>query len=147
MAKPTFSAAGDLLTQLILEVFQLNGQLLAEGDRLTADLGLTSARWQVMGAIGDEAIPVVQIAKKMGLRRQSVQRLVNVLAEAEIVEFQENPNHQRAKLVKLTEMGRYQLQQISQIQGKWVNDLSNGLDTQQLKNALILLQEIRKKLQ
>ncbi|MDH3233798.1 MAG: MarR family transcriptional regulator, partial [Alphaproteobacteria bacterium] len=41
----------EAVTALILETFRLNGRLLAAGDRLVGDLGLTSARWQVLGAI------------------------------------------------------------------------------------------------
>jgi hypothetical protein len=39
------------ITDLILETFRLNGELLTAGDRLVADLSLTSARWQVLGAV------------------------------------------------------------------------------------------------
>jgi hypothetical protein len=37
-------------TELVLEIFRLNGVLLTQGDRLVDDIGLTSARWQVRGA-------------------------------------------------------------------------------------------------
>src|SRR5205814_345438 len=59
--------AGGLVTELILEVFRLNGRLLAAGDRLVADLGLTSARWQVLGAIAlaSSPMPVAWIARNM----------------------------------------------------------------------------------
>ena len=40
------------LTDLILETFRLNGALLAAGDRLLANPSLTSARWQVLRAVG-----------------------------------------------------------------------------------------------
>jgi DNA-binding MarR family transcriptional regulator len=137
----------DLFTDLVLEVFRLNGQLLAEGDRLTAEFGLTSARWQVMGAIDGEAIPVVQIAHKMGLKRQSVQRLVDVLADEGLVEFRENPHHQRAKLVQLTDEGHKKLEQIEQIQREWANSIANGLDVEQIRNTINLLQQLRTRLQ
>ena len=45
------SPGGEALTDLVLAVFRLNGRLLTAGDRLVSDLGLTSARWQVLGAI------------------------------------------------------------------------------------------------
>jgi hypothetical protein len=44
------TSAGRTLTDLVLEVFRLNGRLLAAGDRLSKTVGLTSARWQVLGA-------------------------------------------------------------------------------------------------
>ena len=41
--------AGEALTQLMLDLFRLNSLTLTAGDRLVADLGLTSARWQILG--------------------------------------------------------------------------------------------------
>ena len=58
------------LTDLILEVFKLNGRLLTAGDQLVSSLGLTSARWQVLGAIALSGVPqpVANIARNMGPR-------------------------------------------------------------------------------
>src|SRR5262245_55844783 len=96
-----------LLTDLILEVFRLNGVLLAEGDRLVADLGLTSARWQVLGAVAlaEAPMPVAWIARNMGLTRQAVQRVVNELSVEGVLDFADNPHHRRAKLVVLSDRG------------------------------------------
>src|SRR5580692_5638576 len=98
----------DALTQLIIETFRLNGRLLAAGDALVADLGLSSARWQVIGAVGLAAapLPVAQIARNMGLTRQAVQRVVNDLGRMGLVRHAPNPHHRRAKLVLLTAAGR-----------------------------------------
>ena len=76
--------ASDAATDLILETFRLNGSLLAAGDAMVADLGLTSARWQVLGAIALSPVPlpVAHIARNMGLTRQAVQRLINEMARA-----------------------------------------------------------------
>ncbi len=64
---------------MILETFRFNGRLLAAGDRLTKELDLSSALWQVLGAIDEAPLPVAQIARNMGLTRQSVRRMANVL--------------------------------------------------------------------
>jgi len=48
------------MTNLILEIFRVNGLLLAAGDRLTRDLGLTSARWQVLGALAEGPLTAAQ---------------------------------------------------------------------------------------
>jgi len=64
--------AGNAFTELILETFRFNGRLLAAGDRLTRPFKLSSARWQVLGAIEQKPLPVAQIAHNMGLARQSV---------------------------------------------------------------------------
>src|SRR5918999_264741 len=75
--------AGALFTDIVLEVFRLNGALIAAGNALANGTGLTSARWQVLGAVALAAASptVAQIARAMGLTRQGVQRLVDVLRE------------------------------------------------------------------
>lgn len=92
---------------LTLEAFRLSGALIALGDAVVAPLGLTSARWQVMGAIAEVAgeLPVASIARNMGLVRQSVQRIVDELEGEGLVRFTANPHHRRAKLVQFTERG------------------------------------------
>ena len=69
------------ITELILETFRLNGRLLAAGDALVRDLGLTSARWQVLGAaaMSPVPLPVAHLARNMGLSRQAVQRVADEL--------------------------------------------------------------------
>lgn len=93
---------------LALAVFRLNGALIAAGDALVQPLGLTSARWQVMGAImrTEDGLPAAQIARDMGLARQSVQRLLDEMGAAGLVAFAPNPRHKRAKLARLTAHGR-----------------------------------------
>jgi DNA-binding MarR family transcriptional regulator len=129
--------AGEALTDLLLTVFRLNGRVLATGDRLVADLGLTSARWQVLGAISlaGTPLPVAHIARNMGLTRQAVQRVVNDLASDGLVAFAPNPHHRRAKLVRLTAAGQAAYQAADERQKPWANDLAADLDEQDIKMA------------
>jgi DNA-binding MarR family transcriptional regulator len=146
---PTLShtPAGKAVTDLILETFQLNGRLLAAGDQLTRDLGVSSARWQVMGAIADIPLPVAQIARKMGLTRQSVQRIADVLAQEDLVAFTLNPNHKKAKLVTLTPHGREVVHEVSRRQVVWANELAKGLSAAELQAAAHLMEAVRKRLE
>lgn len=131
----TRTTSAEAFTQLILETFRFNGKLLAAGDRLTKELNLSSALWQVLGALDEASLPVAQIARNMGLTRQSVRRTTNVLREKGFVEFQENPNHQRAKLVALTEQGRNVLDQATKIQIDWSNRIAQDLSAPKLDAA------------
>src|SRR5262245_22580557 len=108
MQKKKRTPAGEALTGIILDLFRLNSLLLTAGDRLVAQLGLTSARWQILGAIvhAERAQPVAWLARDMGANRQNVQRIVNDLHKEGLVVFAANPHHQRAQLVVLTEAGR-----------------------------------------
>lgn len=138
-----------LMTDLILETFRLNGELLTAGDRLVAGLHLTSARWQVLGAIGlsSTALPVSHIARNMGLSRQAVQRLVNDLATQELVQFAPNPHHQRAKLVLITGKGKKAFNAAMQRQAPWAKKLSIGLSTAEIETAFRVARTLRNRLQ
>jgi hypothetical protein len=67
---------GTAITELILAIFLTNGRIIRAGDTLLRDLGLTGARWQVLGAIKDTPKTVAQIARKYELSRQGVLWLV-----------------------------------------------------------------------
>ncbi len=93
---------GDAVTDLILDLFRLNSLLLTAGDRLVARLDLTSARWQILGAIvaAERPQPVAWLARDLGANRQDVQRIINDLHRDGHVAFQANPHHRRAQLVE-----------------------------------------------
>jgi DNA-binding MarR family transcriptional regulator len=139
--------AGEAFTRLIIEVFRLNGCLLAVGDHLTKDLGLTSARWQVLGAIDDGPLPVAQIARNMGLTRQAVQRVADDLAAQGFVTFGHNPNHQRAKLVGLSDKGRKALNEVNRQQVAWANRTAAKVNSSTLDKTTMVLGALRTELE
>ena len=137
------------LSALFLDIFRANGRLIAAGDQLVAPLGLTSARWQVLGAVAMAAAPqpVAHIARDMGLARQGVQRIVNELVDAALVVLVDNPHHRRAKLVQLTPKGRESVAAAQRLQRPWVDGLAEGLDPAKLAIAAEVLQTLRVRLQ
>jgi DNA-binding MarR family transcriptional regulator len=136
----------EAFTDLVLETFRLNGRLLAAGDRLAREIGLTSARWQVLGALQAGPLPAAAIARRMGLRRQSVQRLVDVLAAEGVVAFEENPLHRRAKLVRPTDEGRRRYARVMDIQRQWAARMSRGVDPAKLRAAVDLMKDLQLRL-
>jgi DNA-binding MarR family transcriptional regulator len=136
------------ITDLVLETFRFNGRLLVTGDALVADLGLTSARWQVLGAMALSPVPlsVAQIARNMGLTRQAVQRLVNEMQDDGLVRLAPNPHHQRAKLVLLTAAGKTAFAAAMKRQSAWAIELGSGLQAKQIETAAVMLRTIRQRL-
>ena len=134
MSEETWTQSGEAVTALILDVFRLNGQLLLAGDRLVAELGLTSARWQILGAIAYAKRPesVAWHARKLGVHRQGVQRIVNELKKEGIVELRPNPRHKRAHLVVLTPKGHRLFEDALALQIPWSNALSDGVSLDDL---------------
>ena len=141
--------AGTALTDLILDLFRLSNRLLASGDRLVAELGLTSARWQVLGSIvaAERPQPVAWLARDMGANRQNIQRIVNDLEREGLVAFRANPHHRRAQLVILTDKGQQTFDAAMSLQTPWINELSKRLQVSDLKTTHGVLTALRQKLE
>jgi DNA-binding MarR family transcriptional regulator len=139
---------GEKATEVVLAVFRANGLLLAAGDSLSAPLGLTSARWQVLGAIAlsESPLTVPQISRRMGLTRQSVHATVNRLVADGLVELVPNADHRRSSLVQLTESGRERYAAIDAEQAVWINGLTKGLGARDLETTARVLEELSTRL-
>jgi DNA-binding MarR family transcriptional regulator len=140
---------GEAATELILSAFRANGLLLDAGDLLSADEGLTSARWQVLGAIavGRRPLTVPQIARRMGLTRQSVHATVNRLVRDGFLELVPNADHRRSPLVRLTKSGSAKYEAIDARQAVWINRLTRGLGRADIETAERVLVELCRRLE
>jgi DNA-binding MarR family transcriptional regulator len=149
MRKAKRTLAGDALTGLLLDLFRLNSLLLTAGDRLVAPLGLTSARWQMLGAIAyaERPEPVAWLARGLGANRQNVQRIINDLHSEGLVTFAANPHHRRAQLVVLTDKGRQTFEAALRLQVPWVNGLADGFLVKEIEAARHVVAALRKRLQ
>jgi DNA-binding MarR family transcriptional regulator len=145
----TMSDATAALTALILEIFRLNGRLLAAGDALVASLGLTSARWQVLGAVALSPVPLTisQIARNMGLTRQSVQRLVNEMTQDGLLRLSANPQDRRAMLVARAARGRSVYAASVERQEPWATRLAKSCRIEEIAAATAVLERLRSRLE
>jgi DNA-binding MarR family transcriptional regulator len=143
------SGAGEAASDVILATFRTNGLLLASGDLLAEEEGLTSARWQVLGAIAlaERPLTVPQIARRMGLTRQSVHATVGRLVSQGILELLPNADHQRSQLVRLTPLGQEKWAAMDRRQAVWVNRLAEGLGRSKLESAARVLEELCRRLE
>ncbi|MCP4185974.1 MAG: MarR family transcriptional regulator [Gammaproteobacteria bacterium] len=139
-----YTSEGEALTDIVLNIFRLNGLLLLEGDQITQEFGLTSARWKVLGAIAlaPEPITVPQIARNMGLSRQAVQRLTNEMVTDDLLTFSDNPHHKRAKLLGLTRKGMNIYKKLEDKQRPWASSLAKGLDRKDLQITSTVLRDL-----
>jgi DNA-binding MarR family transcriptional regulator len=136
-------------TEVILWTFRTNGLLLRSGDLLARDEGLSSARWQVLGAIALAGRPltVPQIARRMGLTRQSVHATAGRLVADDLLQFLPNADHQRSQLLRLTEVGRAKYRAMERRQGAWVSRLTKGLGVSNLQTTARTLRELCRRLE
>jgi DNA-binding MarR family transcriptional regulator len=142
------TASAETLTDLLLTLFRVNNATLVWGDRLVQPFGLTSARWQIMGAIAyaEQPQPVAWLARDLGANRQNVQRIVNELAQEGLVTFKANPDHKRAQLVVLTAAGQSAYDKAIQAWDPAANDLARELSQDQLATTLHVLTALRGRL-
>jgi DNA-binding MarR family transcriptional regulator len=139
---------GEAATNVILAIFRANGVILGAGDRLAATEGLTSARWQVLGAIAvaDRALTIPQIARRMGLTRQSVHATANRLVAEGLLERLPNIDHRRSPVLDLTDAGRAAYAAIDERQIRWVNRLARRIPRGDLETTSRVLDELSRRL-
>ncbi|GAB5382688.1 MAG: MarR family winged helix-turn-helix transcriptional regulator [Aliiglaciecola sp.] len=132
---------GSMLTEVFLETFKLSGLLITTGDQLVKELNLTSARWKILGALieGRSSMTVPEIARTMGQSRQAVQRLANEMADDRLIESVENPKHQKAKLICITDRGRNSYNKVMEKQIPWANTIAHEIKEADLESVISTL--------
>lgn len=142
-------ASVDHLGTLILEIFRLNGRLISAGDRIVGKMGLTSARWQILGAVvrAESKQTVAQIAREAGVARQGVQRIVNELVAEQILELHDNGNDKRALLVAITDKGVKLHGQADKARRAWLTEAVQGITQSEIDQAKTTLLAIRERLE
>ena len=90
--------------------------------------------------------PVAWIARDMGANRQNIQRIVNDLERDGLVEFQPDPHRRRAQLVVLTEKGAKAYDDAMRLQAPWMNELSEGLQREDMEATHRVISTLARKL-
>ena len=126
-------AADAAFQDVLLGLFQLHGRVLEAADVMSGEVGLTGARWQVLKVAARQALTVSQIARRLGLKRQSVQRTVDQLAGQRLVELRPNRDHLRAGLVVLSTEGQRILAVLEARQRAWLERCLRGMTRAELE--------------
>jgi DNA-binding MarR family transcriptional regulator len=139
---PPLTEAGALLTEVILTTFRLNAGLLEVAKELASNGGITAAWWQVLGGVLDQPRTVAAIGRRMGMTRQGVQRVADLLVANHLAEYRPNPAHRRAKLLACTEAGYWSIRQISFVAHPFANRIGAQVATEELRNALTTMRHL-----
>ena len=139
---PPPTEAGEVLTDLILTTFRLNGRLLDAAQEMARNGGITAAWWQVLGGILDQPRSVAQIGRLMGMSRQGVQRVADLLVARQLAEYRQNPAHRRAKLLACTEAGYWAIRRIGLVQRPFAARIGAEVGADQLRAALTTMRQL-----
>ncbi|MGX1911196.1 MarR family winged helix-turn-helix transcriptional regulator [Streptomyces phaeochromogenes] len=132
----------DLFSRSALGIFRLNGQFMGVAEELARPAGLTAAWWQVLGAVLKEPLPVSGIARVMGITRQSVQRIADLLVERGLAEYVPNPAHRRAKLLRPTDEGLASVRRITPGHAAFADRLAGTLGEAELAETVRVLERL-----
>lgn len=132
---PARSPAGDAFNTVLGQVLRLNGSFTAAGEELARPTGQSLARWVVLHQCREEARTVSDIARRLRQARQSVQRVADLLSADGLCAYRDNPHHQRAKLLELTEPGRAALAAIDTAQHEWCDALGQAIGVDDLRRT------------
>ncbi len=128
--------------EIVVSIFRLNSCFQALGNEIAGTAGQTTARWQVLASVYLKRETVSQIARRMGLTRQSVQRISDLLVSDGLAIYEENRDHKKAKLVTLTKKGATTFEAIARVQKIHANKWSQHFSDRDLKLTLGKLHEI-----
>jgi DNA-binding MarR family transcriptional regulator len=132
----------ELLRQFILDMLQLEGAMHSHAVGMTAKHGQTPARWTVLTAAGCDVRTVPQIARRMGMTRQGVQRIANQLVRDGLATFVENPDHRGSPILRLTDEGTAIDDAISDRHARWSNQVARKLDERKMKVAVEAIRDL-----
>ena len=132
----------DHLALLIADVFEAAGALRAHGDVLAAAVGQTQARWQVLSVLTDGDWTVATAARRLGVTRQNVQRIADLLVADGLASYELNPRHHGSPLVRLTADGRKALDVITAASLAWRRDTVSGISDEHLSIARDVLRAL-----
>jgi DNA-binding MarR family transcriptional regulator len=148
LPRKTANTAADAMVELIGQSFRLNSRLLITADRMSREAGLTAARWQVLSAVTQATQPptISDIARLLGLTRQSVQQVGDALAKDGLIIYQPNPKHRRASLVVVTKKAAKLLEQLDERRYAWAREVAATLPAADIKVANEILHAVLEKL-
>lgn len=108
MSAPRRTSPADAIVAyrlLIADTAELMGRSRSTSDVLARSAGQTVARWHLMSVLSGQPHSVAAAARRLGLTRQSVQRVANDLLDEGLATARPDPNDARAPQLALTPRG------------------------------------------
>jgi DNA-binding MarR family transcriptional regulator len=136
----------DITGLLVADVYECAGLLRRQGEAVAAKVGQTQARWQVLSVISDRGCTVPQAARRLGVTRQSVQRIANELVKDGLAQFASNPDHRTSPLLLLTAAGKSVLDSLNESAKKYHHELLLEMGEQEIVELRKKIQELNTKL-
>lgn len=104
--------AAEAYRLLIADVYELAATSRRTSEHIASGQGQTVARWHVLSVLSGGPLTVASAARRLGLARQSVHRVMNELVADGLVQSAPNPDHKRSPLMSVTPAGERTLAEL-----------------------------------
>jgi DNA-binding MarR family transcriptional regulator len=133
------------LYDFIRQVRPLYRTLYRAVDRALAGSGLTVGDRAVLECLHDHGSQTVpEIAAQLDLERQPVQRIVDGLVDAELVERRPNPRSLKSHKIVLTLSGERNINHVIEQEGKSLRRVAKCVDPRELEIAIKVVAQVVK---
>src|ERR671916_374794 len=140
---PIVDSRSEAVAELMLEVAQCFFRIRALGQRtglITSWGGGAFGFIRTLALLGPLAVP--QIAQMRPTSRQRMQRLADELAAKGLVEFVDNPKHQRSKLVRLTRNGAARYHELDEHLMAIASTMGVGLSEADVRSTTAIVRQL-----
>lgn len=131
------------MQRLAADLFEVAGAMRRDGEAIARTAGQTQSRWQVMWVAAAGTLTVPSIARRLGVTRQTVQRVADEIVDGGLATFEANPDHSRSPLLVLTSEGAAILERLNETTGRRNVELTEGLGDDGVRRLRALLGQLR----
>ena len=142
-AEPVVDGKGEAIAELMLEVAQCFFRIRSLGQKegfITGWGGGAFGFMRSLALLGPLTVP--QIAQMRPTSRQRMQRLADELAAEGLVEFVDNPKHQRSKLVRLTRNGAARYHELDEHLMALASTMGVGLSEADVRSTTAIVRQL-----
>jgi DNA-binding MarR family transcriptional regulator len=133
----------ELFEQLLLQTAATFFRMRALGRTFGAVTSWGGGSWGLMRTLHQQGPhSIAEIARQRPVSRQRIQKLASELAEEGLIEFIDNPAHQRSKLMKLTERGEQRFLELSGHLSELAEQITVDASPEELATAVAVLRRL-----
>jgi DNA-binding MarR family transcriptional regulator len=135
-------AGQTVVGDLTRDIFEASAAVRDIGEQLARTAGQSLARWQLLYLLDAQPLTVPTVARRLGLARQSVQRVADEVVAERLVRTLPNPDHQRSPLLALTDDGADVLARINKVAALWHRKVLRALTSAEIARGRAFLHKM-----
>jgi DNA-binding MarR family transcriptional regulator len=138
-------AEHDLIDEITSAARRIAVARATSGERVYRTDGI----WRVLAKVATSSycLAIADLARALGVRKQTAHQLAHAAAQARVIELAPNPHDKRILQALVIPKGRAELAAARTAEEVWLATLLNGLGDQQLKATVRVVRVIRQRLE